>query len=72
MADEKYYFYRKTIQPDDYDYYHHAKGIAGFRQPKPYDLILHGTLADLEEYLKHYKPARIAKLAKGRTYGVKF
>lgn len=54
---EKYYFYRKTIQPDEYDFYHYGKGIAGYKEPQPMDLLLHGTLQELDKFLNNHKPA---------------
>lgn len=56
MNKDKLYFYKRTIRPkesDDFKYYLHGQGIAGFKTPQHKgELILHGTVKELMNYLK--------------------
>lgn len=54
------FFYKRTLRPADCTYYHHQLGIAGMKEPdNKKELLLYGTLEDLENYLKNReRPSR--------------
>lgn len=58
---KKYYFYRRTIRPDDYEVYLHGSGIVGYSEEKKNkSLYFKGTQRELKEYMKNSKiPRRI-------------
>lgn len=60
----KLYFYRKTIAPDNYDYYNYATGVVGFKklQTKMGECIFSGTIEDMEA---NYKELRKKQLKRG-------
>lgn len=46
----KLYFYKKTICPEEYDYYDHTHGIVGYKQPNPVGVpIGHMTEEELHQ-----------------------
>ena len=53
----KLYFYKKTIAPDNYDFYSYATGIAGFKklQTKMGECIFSGTIEEMEAYYKEQR-----------------
>lgn len=55
--DNQLYFYRKTIAPDNYDFYSYATGIAGFKklQTKMGECIFSGTIEEMEAYYKEQR-----------------
>ena len=51
------YFYKKTIAPDNYDFYNHSTGVVGFKklQTKMGECIFSGTVEEMEAHYKEQK-----------------
>ena len=67
LRKDKLYFYKKTIAPDNYNFYSYATGIAGFKklQNQMGECIFSGTIEEMEAYYKE----RTAKRPK-RSYNI--
>lgn len=51
------YFYKKTIAPDNYDFYNHSTGVVGFKelQSEMGECIFSGTIEEMEVHYKGQK-----------------
>lgn len=58
---KEYYFYRKTIRPDDYEIYLYGSGIVGYTKERPeQSLYFKGTEKGLQDYMKNqFVPRRV-------------
>ena len=51
---KEYYFYQKTIRPDDYEIYLHGSGVVGYaKERKEESLYYKGTEKGLQDYMKN-------------------
>ena len=51
------YFYKKTIAPDNYDYYDYGVGIVGFKKQQTEMGVCYfsGTIEEMEAHFKEFK-----------------
>lgn len=62
MDNTIYYFYNKSIRPDDYDIYFHRIGIVGYKKERKSErLYFKGTERELLDYNKNNKIPRVIR-----------
>ena len=57
-----YYFYRKTIEPSECDFYDHSKGIVGYFKKQSGKHFLRGTIRELDDHLSFKRPAKVGSM----------